>query len=306
MFSDIYKLHIPRLVRRLGVISSASGVVRSDIESVAKRRNPFCEIVLCPAYVQGEKAVPSLLDAMNRILAQEPDVIIMARGGGAECDMEVFNSRELADAIFASPVPVISAIGHTPYEPILNMVADMKAGTPSEAAEKAVCNVYDLLSEIREKNAMLQSAMRMQLATAKGRVTEKRLLLEQLSPESKTAERRVLLLQKRAQLTRIMMQGLQDKKKRIEGLSHTAEGRMQQLVSDHKKALAVSAARLQSLSPLARISAGYAFAEDASGHGISSVTSLKKEDRIRLYMKDGRVLASVIDIEQEKLTEGEI
>ncbi|MCR5282463.1 MAG: exodeoxyribonuclease VII large subunit [Lachnospiraceae bacterium] len=204
MFSEMYKRRIPRLVRRLGVLSSASGDVRRDIESVAKRRNPFIEIILCPVYVQGEKAIPSLLRGMQRILSQQPDAIIIARGGGSDCDMEVFNSRELGEAVFHSPVPVVSAIGHTPYVPILNMVADLAAGTPSEAAEKVTCNIYELMADLEDEKKALSLALRQILATKRGQVSALGLALEKRSPKATVAARRLMLGEAESALSQAM------------------------------------------------------------------------------------------------------
>ncbi len=344
MFSEQYKRKIPRLVRRLGVLSSASGDVRRDIESVAKRRNPFIEIILCPVYVQGEKAIPSLLTGMERILSQEPDAIIIARGGGSDCDMEVFNSRALGEAVFNSPVPVVSAIGHTPYVPILNMVADVAAGTPSEAAEKVTCDIFELLSDLEDEKQALTLAFRQLLATKRGQISTLGLALEKRSPRATVADRRRLLAEARNALmqsmteqlasTRYTLEPLPDRMHRqltdriqagrldLERSSRIMDqmmtGRLQSaretvsrrevylhkdfegLLKNKKHSLGILCAKLDGVSPLKRISAGYAFVETETGKGAGSVTDLNPGDTVKLYLRDGRVTAGVKEVEKDE------
>ncbi|MCR4691379.1 MAG: exodeoxyribonuclease VII large subunit [Lachnospiraceae bacterium] len=301
MFAPEYKRPIPRLVRRLGVVSSASGDVRSDIESVAKRRNPFVEILLCPAYVQGERAILSIERAIGRLAAYEPDVIIVARGGGSDADMEVFNSRIVAEAVFNCPVPVISAIGHTPYEPILNLVADAKAGTPSEAAEKAVCDIAAVSALIRESEESLVFLMNRRLEQKRFLIREKQLELLRRSPSATLLQKRGKVEEAREELSRLITKRLEQTEGDMQKAKRQLETTMEQRLLFCRNRLQVAAARLDSLSPLKRIMGGYAYVEDTKGNSITGLDQIAKDDRVRMYFKDGLATARIESLERKTL-----
>ena len=139
LFDSENKRKIPSFPKKIAVITSPTGAAVQDILSILDRRNPLCKIVLCPVSVQGESAVPEMLDALNRVYSlSDVDLIIIGRGGGSIEDLWAFNSEELARKIYESPIPVISAVGHETDFTICDFVADVRASTPSHAAELAV------------------------------------------------------------------------------------------------------------------------------------------------------------------------
>lgn len=138
MFDQVYKKSVPRYALKIGVITSPTGAAIRDIMNIAARRNPYVQLYLQPALVQGELAVPSIIQGLNRMDAMGLDAIILGRGGGSLEDLWAFNEEEVARAVFACHTPVISAVGHETDVTITDFVADMRAPTPSAAAELAV------------------------------------------------------------------------------------------------------------------------------------------------------------------------
>ncbi len=150
MFAEQYKQPIPRYVRKLGVVTAETGAAVRDIINVASRRNPYVQIILYPAIVQGEAAVLSIINGIHAMEAQQVDVMIVGRGGGSIEDLWAFNEEAVAQAIFDCPIPIISAVGHETDVTIADFVADLRAPTPSAAAELAVCDYGQLTEQMAE------------------------------------------------------------------------------------------------------------------------------------------------------------
>ena len=148
MFDAAYKTKIPFYVRKLGVVTAQTGAAVRDIINVAKRRNPFIEIVLYPAIVQGDQAVCSIINGIHALEREGVDVMIVGRGGGSIEDLWAFNHREVAQAVFDCSVPIISAVGHETDTTIIDYVADLRAPTPSAAAELAVCDMAAVVQQL--------------------------------------------------------------------------------------------------------------------------------------------------------------
>lgn len=170
MFDTAYKTKIPFYVRKLGVVTAQTGAAVRDIINVAKRRNPFIEIVLYPAIVQGDQAVCSIINGIHALEREDVDVMIVGRGGGSIEDLWAFNHREVAQAVFDCSVPIISAVGHETDTTIIDYVADLRAPTPSAAAELAVCDMAAVVQQLYDLShkvvtAMLQKCKQQRLLT---------------------------------------------------------------------------------------------------------------------------------------------
>ena len=182
MFDACYKQPIPRYVKKLGVVTASTGAAVRDIINVAKRRNPYVEIILYPATVQGEYAVPSIVEGIRRLEQEGVDVMIVGRGGGSIEDLWAFNSREVAQAVFDCQVPVISAVGHETDTTIIDFVSDLRAPTPSAGAELAVCDMRMILTQIGEYKRRMTETMLGKCARERMSVENYSLKLQMLSP----------------------------------------------------------------------------------------------------------------------------
>ena len=190
MFAPEYKRPVPRYIRTLGVVTAPTGAAVRDIINIAQRRNPFVQIILYPAQVQGEGAKESIVRGIRAMEKIRPDVIIVGRGGGSIEDLWAFNERCVARAIFGCSVPVISAVGHETDTTIADFAADLRAPTPSAAAELAVYDIRDALERISGYRKALTDRMNY-------RISAERSVLEQLRMRLKAAHPRQKLLENR-------------------------------------------------------------------------------------------------------------
>ena len=278
MFSEEYKREIPHFVRRLGVVTAPTGAAVRDIINIAKRRNPYVEIILYPAKVQGEGAAASIAEGIVKICEFEPDVIIVGRGGGSIEDLWAFNEELVARTIFDCPIPVISGTGHETDFTIADFVADLRASTPSEAAELATFEYESLMEDFAGYASRLNDLMVERIGDARDRGDEFALRLKALSPEMKLKEKRMRLM------------------KFEDGLIHA----MNMAVTKRRSKLGILAERLNGLSPLKSLSRGYTYTTDAGGRAVKDIDQVDVGDDIRVYLKNGRITASVSEKEGRK------
>ncbi|MBQ9505145.1 MAG: exodeoxyribonuclease VII large subunit [Lachnospiraceae bacterium] len=271
MFSEEYKREIPRFVHRLGVVTAPTGAAIRDIINIATRRNPYVEIILYPAKVQGEGAAASIAEGIVRVSEFEPDVIIVGRGGGSIEDLWAFNEELVARTIFDCPVPVISGTGHETDFTIADFVADRRASTPSEAAELATYEHESLMETFDYYSQKLNELIEDRIGEARNKTDEFALRLKALSPEARLREKRLRLLK------------LED------ALTHA----MNMAVTKRRSRLGILAERLNGLSPLSSLSRGYTYTTDAGGRAVKDIDQVEVGDDIRVYLKNGRITASV-------------
>lgn len=278
MFDPMYKQELPKYAKRIGVVTAREGAVIRDIIRVSKRRNPYVEIILCPAYVQGEYAVSSIVEGIRRLDAMGLDVLIVGRGGGSIEDLWAFNEREVADAIFHASTPIVSAVGHETDTTIADFVADRRAATPSEAAELSVFDMNELLSTLREYEGDLRYEMERSISSMRDLLSAKERALRLLSPVSRIEANKKAFNNYLDRLHRIFAHNLDMKKNDLKGYAKSLDG----------------------VSPLKRLSAGYGFIEDGEGRTLSSVSGVKKGDRVNIHMKDGKIRAVAENIEMSE------
>ncbi len=274
MFSPEYKQPIPKYVRRVGIVTSSTGAVIQDICNVAGRRNPYVELILCPAAVQGEGAVPSIVSGIARLDREGVDVIIVGRGGGSIEDLWAFNSEEVARAIFQCETPIISAVGHETDTTIADFVADLRAPTPSAAAELAVYEYMTLVEELQASQGQLARSLTRRMHSERQKIHTYEVRLQALSPG----------------------QRLKDHQQKLADLSVRLQRQMELSIQRRKAQLALLAERLEGHSPLRRMSQGYAFISDADGVGIRSVEQFAEGDTLQIYVSDGRAKVTVDEI----------
>lgn len=271
MFAREYKQPIPKYIHTLGVVTAPTGAAVRDIINIAGRRNPYVQIILYPAQVQGEGAAESIVRGIRALEKKKVDVMIVGRGGGSIEDLWAFNEEPVARAIFECSIPVISAVGHETDTTIADFVADLRAPTPSAAAELAV---YDH-REARERIRTYQEAMLRQVTL---KISEKRSVLERLRMRLNYAHPRQKLNESR--------QYAADLETRLRLL-------MQNRLDSEKHRLALCVEKMKGLSPLEKLSHGYSYIQNQNGENIRSIRQVSDGTALEIYVSDGRIRALV-------------
>lgn len=277
LFSELHKKPLPPYPEKVGVITSPTGAAVRDIINVLGRRFPYAEIVFCPVLVQGEGAHLQLTDAVNLFNSERAaDVIIIGRGGGSIEDLWEFNDEGLARAVYNSEIPVISAVGHETDFTICDFVADMRAPTPSAAAELAVPDANEL------QYALSALKNRMFLNVSSG-IADRRSRLEYLTSKGALKSPDEMLLNRSQRLDTAFSKMLSSYENRIGG----------------KKVEFISAATaLSKLDPMSVLMRGFAFVSDKSGKNVYSSQALAKGDKINVRFHDGSAVCEVKEITQ--------
>lgn len=271
MFAPEYKQPIPAYVRRVGIVTAPTGAAVRDIINIARRRNPYVQLILYPALVQGEGAVSSIIRGIRMLEGQQVDVIIAGRGGGSIEDLWAFNEEAVARAIFDCSVPVISAVGHETDTLISDFVADLRAPTPSAAAELAVYEYAAAEARKKEYELQLKRLMVQKLR-------EQRQRLEQLSVRLRYAHPR---------------QKLNDRRQYAADLETRLRGQMERRLEACRHKLAIYIEKMNGLSPLKKLNQGYSYVADRTGGAVRSIAQVKPGDELMIYVSDGIVDAQV-------------
>lgn len=273
MFSPEYKQPIPKYIKTLGVVTADTGAAVRDIIQIARRRNPYVQIILCPAIVQGEAAAPSIINGIRALEQMGVDVMIVGRGGGSIEDLWAFNEREVAQAVFDCSVPIISAVGHETDTTIIDFVSDLRAPTPSAAAELAVADIRDIFRELASAKDALDRLMGRILDSKRVCLRQAELRMKLFDPANRIREQRMLALQAEERL----------------------QGRMRRILENRKGRFLVYAERLKGLSPLEKLTSGYAYVTDGKGKNIRSVSQAPVGAPVVIQVRDGQIGATVTD-----------
>lgn len=276
MFDDSFKKPIPKYAFNIGIVTAQTGAVIHDIQNVAYRRNPYVQLYLYPVKVQGERAAKTICEGIKILDAMNLDVIIVGRGGGSIEDLWAFNEESVARTIFECNTPVISAVGHETDFTIADFVSDMRAPTPSAAAELAVFDYVQWCEKIKRIDNMLYSCMYNVLSSVKASYNIFSTRLEACAPQRRLADNRQQLESLRQQLDLIM------------------DG----IIKDDRHRLKLSAAKISTLSPLAKLSGGFGYLENQDGKAVKSVDDVECGELIKIRMSDGTLMAEVTDREK--------
>ena len=278
MFAPEYKQPIPRFIQKLGVVTAPSGAAVQDIRNISLRRNPYLQIILYPALVQGDGAADSIVQGIRMLDGAGVDTIIVGRGGGSIEDLWAFNEEKVARAIFECHTPIISAVGHETDFTIADFAADLRAPTPSAAAELAVDDFAQGMHILDNYRERFRRDMRERIEYQKVRLEQYKLRLKYLSPESRLRDNRQILADYDDALRSAMKNKLQQ----------------------YRHRLGIYLERYQGMSPLAKLNQGYSFVADQDGRGITSVEQVKPGDRVEISVTDGVIRAEVFDSRREE------
>lgn len=274
MFAPEYKQPIPRYIRTLGVVTAPTGAAVRDIINIATRRNPYVQIILYPALVQGEQASVSIVNGIHALERLGVDVMIVGRGGGSIEDLWAFNEEVVAQAVFDSSIPIISAVGHETDTTIIDFVADLRAPTPSAAAELAVYDFNLFLEKTEVYESTLNHHISKRLELERARLENHKMRLKYLSPGNKLQQRRMYCMDLEGQLSTLM----------------------QKILTENRYRMSLFAEKLKGLSPLEKLSQGYAYVEDDKGQVLNDIKNAEPEKAIRIYVKNGIIHAKTTGV----------
>lgn len=279
MFDASYKKPIPKYATRIGVVTASTGAAIQDIINITKRRNPYVKLYLYSAIVQGSEAAASIVSGINCLDDMGLDVIIIGRGGGSIEDLWGFNEEIVARAIFNCNTPIISAVGHEVDFTIADFVSDMRAPTPSAAAELAVFDYKDFEEKINNYKSLLKRSL-------VSNFEKKKLLLESLKERIKLRSPKDKIMKKR-----------QDADVLLDKMAQKMILRMK----NSRMRLSVDAEKLNGLSPLNKLSKGYGYISDEQGKQVNSVEKVKQGDLLDVYVTDGKMEVTVNNIVRKEV-----
>lgn len=298
MFAPEYKKPIPKYVRTVGVVTAPTGAAVRDIINITRRRNPYVQILLYPALVQGDGASESVVRGIRALEEAKVDVMIVGRGGGSIEDLWAFNEENVARAVFECSVPVISAVGHETDTTIIDYVADLRAPTPSAAAELAICNYRELLEMIRTERERMHRSMRRKLEVASLHTAWYAEKFRYLSPSGKLKSMCQQLADYEEQIPKAMHQRLEREQERTRKVQEMLPLLMEQNLRESRQQLAIRIERMKGLSPLAKLNQGFSYVQGSEGT-VKKVADVKKGDWLRIYVTDGQIEAQVTDTKKE-------
>ena len=293
LFDPMYKQPVPAYVRTLGIVTAPTGAAIQDIRNIATRRNPYVQLILYPALVQGEGAAESIVRGIETLDAMGLDCIIVGRGGGSIEDLWAFNEREVAQAVFDCRTPIISAVGHETDTTITDFAADLRAPTPSAAAELAVADVTAILNRLERAERRLQMGMAGRVQHARDGFRQRITRWNYLAPDKQIERYRKQLTDYRLQMEQTLARCLERDRLHLERLQQELPRQMQDILTGKRHRLQLLIKSFEGLSPLNKLNQGYARVENREGRGITSVKETAPGDPLRIYVRDGQIDARV-------------
>lgn len=273
-FASEYKISIPKYAKKIGIVTAPTGAAIQDIRNISGRRNPYVQLILYPALVQGDGAAESIVNGIHALEQQQVEVIIVGRGGGSIEDLWAFNEKIVAQAIFNCRIPIISAVGHETDWTIADFVADMRAPTPSAAAEIAVYDYRLVNDKLKEYNRRISNCLSNKAELYRQRLGSYRVKLEYLSPQRKLNESRRRLMEFEEKLNSKINMTIKEKRHRLE----------------------LFAGKLEACSPVRKLGQGYAYVEKEDGKPLRSIKDICPEQNMSVYLLDGKIKTIVSEV----------
>ena len=297
LFDRERKKPIPKHPECIGVVTAPTGAAVRDIQNICHRRNPAVQLILFPAQVQGEGAAESVAAGIRMLDALGVDVIIVGRGGGSIEDLWAFNEELVARTIADCDTPVISAVGHETDTTIADFAADLRAPTPSAAAELAVLDLQQLLQDLQRRRQRLQYAMQLQIDGKRSAVRQYTERWKYLSPEHRIALQRQRLSHLRERILFHSPEGrIREHRQYLADLGLRLEEREKRVLQNKRHQLQLRIGRLKGLSPLERLNQGYAYLEDEEGRQVRSAGQTKVGQYLTVRLRDGSLRTEIREI----------
>lgn len=267
LFDHEKKKPIPTNPKKIGIVTARTGAVIHDIMSTAKRRNPFVQLILYPAKVQGDGAAQTIVKGIETLDAYGVDTIIIGRGGGSIEDLWAFNEEIVARAIDAAKTPIISGTGHEVDTTIADYAADLRAATPTAACELAVPNIREVVDGIQNRSYTLETLLRQVLGRYQMQLEQYRLKISGYDPKFR----------------------LQEQKMRLADFEDKLTMKMKDKIIFYQHRLELYTGRLHGMSPTAKLINGFGYLENENGDPLVSAKNVKQGDRISITVSDGTI-----------------
>ena len=269
MFAPEYKKPIPPFAKTIGIVTAPTGAAIRDIMNISYRRNPYVQLILYPALVQGDGAAESIVRGIHALEKEGVDIMIVGRGGGSLEDLWAFNEEAVARAVFDCTIPVISAVGHETDTTIIDYVSDLRAPTPSAAAELAVYDYQAFKLHLEQLRLRMKRAVLQNMQVSRARLEQYRIRLRFDNP----------------------VEQLKSKRQYLADMEEKLRAKMRYKTDKKKQRLLLFAERMKRLSPLEKLGRGYAYVQTGSKEALNSVTQVRENEQIRIYLSDGMIVS---------------
>ena len=293
MFDEMYKKPIPRFPRTIGLITSSSGAAIGDVVTNAKRNDPYVQIIVAPALMEGDGAAEEVAAAIRRLDEYGPDVILLTRGGGSRDSLWTFNERVVAQAVFDCNTPIVSAIGHDRDTSIADDIADHHESTPTGAALVLTAGTKSLISYLENAPSGMLALMNRHIRDSRGRLRNYSSAVKYGSPESRLERRKKELNRYRMSLVNSMKLALRSAEGKRDRYSVMIPQMMDSSLKKAVRKRDIFVSRLEGLSPVGRLKSGFSYVTDENGRNIRSVEGLKTGDVLRIDVLDGEITSAV-------------
>lgn len=299
LFDFEHKKEIPQFPKKIGIVTAKTGAAIQDIRNVARRRNPYVQLYLYPAKVQGDGAAATIVKGIETLDAMGMDTIIIGRGGGSIEDLWSFNEEIVARAIYAARTPIISGTGHEIDNTIADYAADLRAPTPSAACELAIPDIMGQVEKLQQLEQKLQQVMTQKLHRNKMYLDNVAARLERVSPMTRFQNQRIYVDSLQERLTQIMTKRYEEARRQYERTAERIPAAFSEKYNRRRHQFELLLARLDGLSPTAKLTGGYGYIVDSKGAPICSVRNVKEHDSISVTVQDGTMEANIVKITEK-------
>ena len=299
LFDESHKKPIPRYPKKIGIITSRTGAVIEDIKRTAREANPYVQIILYPAIVQGADAAATLIRGIKRFEEEGVDTIIIGRGGGSTEDLWCFNDEKLARTVYSCRIPVISAVGHQTDRTLVDEVSDLSVATPTAAAMNAVPNLALAFNELDSFKDSITNKFKLRIDRMKSSIDKFEYAIRRQSPQMKLKEVRRQIENYSLSYNRLLSAKLDNYDRVITGSKQQLDRLMRASYETFNKRFISITAEIEGKSPMKRLMGGYSYVENEAGENIRSVKSVKQGEKLNLVLADGSVKARVEEINKK-------
>lgn len=299
LFDESHKKPIPRYPKKIGIITSRTGAVIEDIKRTAREANPYVQLILYPAIVQGADAVATLIRGIKRFEEEGVDTIIIGRGGGSTEDLWCFNDEKLARTVYSCRIPVISAVGHQTDRTLVDEVSDLSVATPTAAAMNAVPSLALAFNELDGFKDSISNKLQLRIDRMKSSIDKFEYAIRRQSPQMKLKEVRRQIENYSLSYNRLLSAKLDNYDRVITGSKQQLDRLMRAAYETFNKRFISITAEIEGKSPMKRLMGGYSYVENEAGENIRSVKSVKQGEKLNLVLADGSVKARVEEINKK-------
>lgn len=299
LFDESHKKPIPRYPKKIGIITSRTGAVIEDIKRTAREANPYVQLILYPAIVQGADAAATLIRGIKRFEEEGVDTIIIGRGGGSTEDLWCFNDEKLARAVYSCRIPVISAVGHQTDRTLVDEVSDLSVATPTAAAMNAVPSLALAFNELDGFKDSISNKLQLRIDRMKSSIDKFEYAIRRQSPQMKLKEVRRQIENYSQNYNRLLILKLDNYDKAVTKGKQQLGRLMRASYETFNKRFISITAEIEGKSPMKRLMGGYSYVENEAGENIRSVKSVKQGEKLNLVLADGSVKARVEEINKK-------